>query len=608
MPLNNLKLKHVTLRLIGIVLTFTVIFSALLIFGIFQNNLKPKETLGAGGGVPWTQNDWSGGQSASTATVTFGGSSWNQYLSISGGVTIGTNAVNFPTSPASGEFDSSILDLGTSRTLSYYFSSDPSLSASFYVRGASTASGVSSATWLPGTGSYPVYPACLGDYQYIQYKVVGSASSSPGTFTGFTMYQNSASITGTITDSKTGSAITGATITLDTGVSTTTAFKPSKNLIAPVYAAGGPIPPGVYFFDFLPYNATKSTYTVTVSKSGYNTASKTVTISGYGCGGVTGQSGGDLALSSVTSPTPQPPTSPSTNKTITAPPVSTPTFQQTKLPSIFFQPNSETTDLSKVSDPTKVTNFTIEIPGKNKVVFEDTLDLSSQTTVNGLKSLDNFVKIDQPGTVDIDSISLPALNKRAKLTMEGLKFISTPAILVNGKVDGSSLVSNLTYDKNNGQLQFDVAHFTTYTAATKIQITSPTSGQITTSTPVIKGIISDPSAIITGTLNGVSLANIQPNKTTGEFTISGLVFKEGSNTLLLTAAGPLGNAAPLTLTLNYAPNGASKSSSSNSLLIILVIAFVIVFLIGVGLVVVRLRGKKGKPHSVQTSNSSEQNT
>jgi hypothetical protein len=153
------------------------------------------------------------------------------------------------------------------------------------------------------------------------------------------------------------------------------------------------------------------------------------------------------------------------------------------LPARFQQPGNSTTDLTKISDPTKVPDFTVDVVGRNKITFKEVLDLSSSTATSIISKLDTYIKADKTGVVEVDSKSAPFLNKKATITMVNLTFPITPKILVNGKED-ATVVSNIKY--LNGTLTFDVAHFTKFEAVASVPTVVPTNN--TNSTNLIVGL------------------------------------------------------------------------------------------------------------------------
>ena len=205
-----------------------------------------------------------------------------------------------------------------------------------------------------------------------------------------------------------------------------------------------------------------STYTVSISKSGYTSSQPTINNSGSNTVFIEKTSSDSSASSDSSSSVPTSDSSSNTGTTTTV--VEKETLNGVTLPKTFTAKKATTTNLSKITDLTKVKNFTLDVPGKNKIVFKETLDLSSDKLVAKFKELGKYVKIGEGGKVTVDSKGLAALNKKATVTMYKLTHLFEPEILIDGKKDTKKVVSNVTYDKKTGTLTFDVAHFSTLTA------------------------------------------------------------------------------------------------------------------------------------------------
>ncbi len=140
----------------------------------------------------------------------------------------------------------------------------------------------------------------------------------------------------------------------------------------------------------------------------------------------------------------------------------TPKILETDLPAIFTKVGSTTTILKNIkkADVAAVKNFTLDDPAANKIVFLQELDLSDDALAEKFAELDQYVSISEKGRISVDTEELSVLNKKAQVTMRGLKLVggTTPLIVADGQA--SSKVSNAKYV---GQLlTFDVAGFSNY--------------------------------------------------------------------------------------------------------------------------------------------------
>lgn len=266
-----------------------------------------------------------------------------------------------------------------------------------------------------------------------------------------------------------------------------------------------------------------ATMNITISKSGYNT--KTTNLAYYQ---------GEIPTITLTKYSPPPPSPPAeTIKTIS-------------LPAEFKETGSETTDLSKIADPAKVDDLTLDTK-KHKVKFKETVDLSATDTKNKFKELEKYVITDQIGKLTVDSGSLPVLNKTATITMKGLNFVKTPKVLVDGKED-KTVVSNIQY--KDGVLSFDVTHFSTFTAAPTVGINEPADKFENRQKEItLKGSVSDPTASVSAKLNNRDLGKLKVATDTGKF--EKLVdLDEGANKLVVSALAANGATAVATVSGN----------------------------------------------------------
>jgi hypothetical protein len=573
------KLESFLIHLVAVLFTFTSIAAAFLGYGVTQpNQLVPFRVVTpvqAASYPTWTQTSWGGGQSSDVYTInwnTTGG--WTKYASASG-VTFGTD--EFTIDPG-GYIISSVFNPSPKRVVLLLLLNTWPYPSS-YSRGASSPSEINSAPWIePGGGvggwcSVPLYP-------YVQYKIENTTGSTI-TVPDATIYASLLSISGQVKDTTTGNPIQGATVSYSGG-SVTTGTQGSYQIET----------------DLVPSTAVN----VTASKSGYISQSKSVT-SIDGCDDIKSLSFDLTPVSSPSSdsnppgtpPTQSPGTSSATSQT---PSVSLAEIQQIKLPSIFTAPGSTTTDLSKVTDPTKVEGFTLDIPGQNKIVFTEALDLSSEKTVEALQQLDSYVKINSTGTVELDTKALSALNKKATITMYNLEYLFAPEILVGGEKDSKGIVNNTRYDQKTGTLVFGVSHFTTFSAVPRLELINPTSKVIKEADTAISGRISDPEAVVTGELNGVKLATVTPAKETGIFIFTKIKFKDGENELVINAESKLGKVLPLvaTITYNQSTTGSKDTATTLSkygVIVIILVALAFAVLLGYLIYKKKLRIKLG---------------
>lgn len=396
----------------------------------------PQAVLGTSASKTWSQTSFTGGINSGPYTIPWGSiGGWSNYSSESNTKIDSSGVASKDGNPA--ELISSIFDLGNYR--SYVGNTYDVLS----VRGASTSSGVTSASWI-NTRSQ----TCPLPYRYIQYKITLPVDQYLATYPiGSVTFTGSILILGgKITDASNGQAIAGATVEADGSKATTEA--PGTFGVIGTYS----IPIGFI---------TDGTANVKVSSPGYTTVSKSYPMSAD-ASGCSKDITANIALTKISTSNP-------TTSTVTPAADTSKKLTDVALPKSFIQAGSSTTDLSKVADIKNVPDFTLEVTGKNKIKFKDSVDLSSEEATTILTDLGTYVKAEKPTVVEIDSKKAAFLNKRASIVMYNLTFDDTPKILVDGKIN-SEVVTNIQY--KNKILSFDVAHFTKFEAVEAVKQTA----------------------------------------------------------------------------------------------------------------------------------------
>lgn len=265
-----------------------------------------------------------------------------------------------------------------------------------------------------------------------------------------------------------------------------------------------------------------ATMQIRISKSGYST--KNTSLSVYN---------GEIPtiyLSRYVAPPPPPPPE---------------TIKDVKLPGEFSETGGST-NLAAISDPTNVTDLTLDT-NSSTIKFKEAVNLADSTVKDKFKELNKYVKADQKGVVGVDSVNLPVLNKKATITMKSLAFVKQPKVLVDGKED-KSVVSNIVY--KDGTLTFDVTHFSTFTAVPTIEIKEPVNNfETKTKKLTLRGSVSDPTASVSAKLNNQDLGKLEVATQSGEFKKE-IELSVGKNNIVVSA-----------LTSNLATVSASVSAT-----------------------------------------------
>ncbi len=554
---HHSKVEHFLIHAVALLFTFSAIAASFLGYSVYQtdNYSTNMSTIAQPvhaqdpGWYFWEQISWTGGVSSSNFTIPWalaggpgGSGGWNKYTSASN-VVINSSGVRDDGS-GNGELISTIFDVGTEK-VGGAVPSDGGINSHTQIRGGSTITEVQSSAWSP-----LAYEGCLIDpfkHKYVQYKLI---NITPGQYANSVTFMSAIPVIDlTVKDASTGNPISNVDVTVSN----------SRYLVSDN---------GNGSYQVIVEYENIASYQLNISAPGYQTTTKSIDINSYKLGEclfVSYNTAVNLTPSSGEASTPSTPSSSTSSNSVnvgtgnsasvpfdsTTVPLSE--FQQVTLPTQFTTSGSKTTALSKITDHTKVTNFTLDVPGKNKIVFKDTLDLSAKSTVEALKELGKYVKITSVGTVEIDSKAMPALNKKATITMSGLSFISTPQILINGKVDSEGIVNSVIYDSTTGVLIFTIDHFSKFDAVPKIELLKPSLTTVTDPDVNFRFRISDPKAKVYGSFNSVKLADMTPDPKTGEFTVKKLAFETGDNILKLTAESKLGKVPTFALRIKYDP-------------------------------------------------------
>jgi hypothetical protein len=315
-----------------------------------------------------------------------------------------------------------------------------------------------------------------------------------------------------------------------------------------------------------------ATMQVQISKTGYET--KTTSLAYYQ---------GEIPtiyLSKYVAPTPPP----ETIKDIT-------------LPKIFREKGAQTTDLSKIKNPAKVKNLTLDTK-KSTIKFKGTVNLSAAATKNKFKKLHEYVKMNQTAVVGLNSGALKALNKKASVTMKELPWVSTPRVLVDGKED-KSVVSNIEFSE--GTLTFDVKHFSTLKAAPSIKVIKPVDDfEVSEKQIKLKGIVSDSTASVSAKLNDKDLGKLKVATSSGEIEAT-LDLVEGYNELIIKALSANGTKASVVI------SGVFKESNLYLYIVIGILALVAVGTMVFSFVKLRKGKKSSSPQKPKTSDSAVSN-
>ena len=137
------------------------------------------------------------------------------------------------------------------------------------------------------------------------------------------------------------------------------------------------------------------------------------------------------------------------------------------LPETLLIEGSSTTRLDQMTKEQlkSVDNFTLEIVGKNKIVFSETLDLSSDDAIEQINQLEKHIDLDTIGKVYIDTNALPFLKAPAHISMYKVPYEVTPILYKDGDIVTNKEVKDIWYiysQSEGGTFEFDTFEFSTY--------------------------------------------------------------------------------------------------------------------------------------------------
>jgi len=304
-------------------------------------------------------------------------------------------------------------------------------------------------------------------------------------------------------------------------------------------------------------------------------------------------SGADATAPAPTTPTPPPATTQEPESTQTqeveAPKPELAPIASITLPDQFSSKEGETTILNQLTmdEAKQVENFTLHIPGKGKIIWQQPLDLSTQEIANMFTELDRYVQI-ETGSVSVDSEQLPILNTPAHIEFYNVHLVEDIIIFKDGE-PAVDAVSDLQYDSEAATLSFAVDGFSTFAIAPNLKLSEETlnleateNGEVN-----ISGTVADLDAWFKVELNGEKIDITKDDLTiedTGVFNFP-LYLTNMENEIIISAMAVSGITESQTINIHY-PNGQAEkveqadeeNDETNATGIILAIVAVIIAL------------------------------
>lgn len=223
---------------------------------------------------------------------------------------------------------------------------------------------------------------------------------------------------------------------------------------------------------------------------------------------------------------------------------------------LFYQQGSKTTRFSAIKDPIKVQDFTLDLLGKEKVIFKGTIDLSQKTAINLITNLSEHLTFEHLN-FKADSEIMDYFKVPLEVTYYDVPFVFNPDVL---KDESSTLTSDkLTNYKfyiidNNTQVSFLIKEAGAYKLIPHFELDISDNQTIKSdiNLATFSGRISDPKAIINIKLNSAdakdAVSGIDP--ATGSFSFA-VNLIEGTNLIEAEATSDYGKIAKISKIVQF---------------------------------------------------------
>lgn len=240
-----------------------------------------------------------------------------------------------------------------------------------------------------------------------------------------------------------------------------------------------------------------------------------------------------------------------------------------KVHASFYKSGSTSTKLDGLSSEQlkSLNNLTFHIPDIAKIVYNETIDLSSEDAINRLEKLDQYLFLEQVGEAAIASDLMPELDKSATITFYGLNIASIsddyrPVIVYDDQEASESQVKDVTL-VGRDTITFEVQGFSVYAYRPTLAFEQE---EYDTDTKefTLQGKVDDLDSEISVYLNNDRLDEKIDIDEDGNFEIP-LTLEEKENVVQVMATGISEQTYSETVTINYTQGTEAKSSSNLTL-------------------------------------------
>ncbi|MCX6740087.1 MAG: hypothetical protein NTZ49_02565 [Candidatus Parcubacteria bacterium] len=275
-------------------------------------------------------------------------------------------------------------------------------------------------------------------------------------------------------------------------------------------------------------------------------------------------------------------------------------ISQVNLNELFFQPGSKTTKFSEIKDPTKVSDLTLDLIGREKITFNGIVDLSTPEAVKYFEKLSDYLTLEKL-VIDIKQEFLDYFKVPLEVTFYDLPFVFEPDLLKNDD-------QLITKDKIEGyhffiyndkpQLSLILKEGGKYRLVPRLEVYITDNQKIYANdkSNTFSGKISDPNAQINVSLNGKEItSDIKPDSEQGSFSFE-LNLVTGANLIEVRAESAYGKLDKVSRIVDYISTTKENTQTEDNKLFspINIIAIVLAFIAVIFIWAIRHLAKKKK--------------
>ncbi len=245
----------------------------------------------------------------------------------------------------------------------------------------------------------------------------------------------------------------------------------------------------------------------------------------------------------------------------------------------FLGMSSKTTALGAIKTPSAVEDLTFDAVGIARLVFKESVNLTTPQAIALLKELNTHLEI-EPLAVTIDDTLYAEFDSPVEITFYKVPFVWDPAIERDRIVLEAKQIQRYTRTTIDDLdvISFIVSQPGAYRLVPKVDLLLENESTVRRTPLNVNGRVSDPAARVKVTVNTDDLDQtaIVLDQKTGEFTVRANLLP-GSNIIIARAESALGEAAPVSKLVYYEqPATPAAPERTISPLVFLAAALIIV--------------------------------